>query len=186
MGKAVPEERILWHLRAITSSPSYKLNNIFSAEGQILRDANQPALKVNRHWRCSAQPVRRGPGPSENTAQLPPAALPKTEGQNSTTQSYMHLCSLFSLSTSVQIFSALLSWYCSPSEWLFFFLLNGRSKICRIAWLQELRCMEIMGWCSKTPKLYIVTGEISDFFFFLEFRIAWSASYSRNPTSLSW
>lgn len=45
MGKAVPEERILWHLRAITSSPSYKLNNIFSAEGQILRDANQPALK---------------------------------------------------------------------------------------------------------------------------------------------
>lgn len=45
MGKAVPEESILWHPPAITSSPSYKLNNISSAEGQILRDANKPALK---------------------------------------------------------------------------------------------------------------------------------------------
>lgn len=183
MGKAIPEERILWHLPATTSSPSYKLNNI-SAEGQILRDANQPGLKSigpggAQHNRLEEVqvPVKRLLSFLQQHCQIQKV---KTARHNPTcifAACFPFLLVFNFLSTSeLELFS----------KWVIvFFLLNGRRKICRIAWLQELRCTEIMGWCSQTPKLYIVTGKISDFFF-LEFRIAWSASYSRNPTSLSW
>lgn len=184
MGKAVPEESILWHLPAITSSPSYKLNNIFSAEGQILRDANQTELKSIGTG--GAQPNRL------EEVQVPVKTLlsflqQHCQIQKVKTAQHNPTCNFAACFPFLLVFKFL-----STSELELFskrviasFLLN-RSKTCRIAWLQELRCRDTMGWCSNTPKLYIVTGKISDFFFFfLKFRIGWSTSYSRNPTSLS-